>query len=293
MDNSPRLFLTSMCGPDNAGNIIEMVDPLRQWLDGIIWVLHDCPILDAGSLWLESAKKQGLIIHRPWPRGRHFHSMNDTLYCGPMEEGDFFIWTDVLEHPRPEFVSRIKTDIIPALNRDNIDVVVYYGKPFLIRYRETLEYRGSPHWQLIGTNGRAIEWSQVEPDESKVRQNMRPVKRTDKMHWVTHYLKYMIEYPAGSNHALLGLSDFGDPNVLFPPREQNRLEFRREIKQRGYPVTVEGFKAMCKGPLDDTLVRYLNSDKVFSDAYNYLILGRTDVVHSHDPNKAIPVSLSV
>lgn len=294
--SGPRLFLTSMCGPGEVNNIIEMVEPILPHLDGIIWVLHDCPTHDPGARYLESVKGAGRIIHRPWPRGRHWHSMNDTLFSGGAEEGDLMIWTDLLEHPKAPFLSRIKTEIEPMMREADVDLIAYFGKPFLFRYRETLEYRNSPHWSLHGWNNRGIEWSNMEPDETKVRQNMRPIKRKDEPnHWVGHYLKYFLSYPAGSNHAALGIDQFAAPGEsveqAFQRRESNRLAFRHEMKKRGYPLTVAGFVDMCKAGLDEDLKKWLNSDKVFSDAYHWLVRGdRSGIKDTHNPKDAVLVS---
>lgn len=297
MDSSitPRLFLTSMCNAGNVKDIIEMVEPILPYLDGIIWVLHDCPADDPGARYLESVKGAGKIIHRPWPRGRHWQSMNDTLFSGTAEEGDYLIWTDLLEQPAPEFLARAKTEIIPMMQEAEVDLIAYYGKPFLFRYNETLEYRNSPHWSLHGWNNRGIEWNTIEPNERKVRFNTRPIKRAGEVnHWVSHYLKYFVSYPAGANHAALGLDQYAKPgeslDQTFQRRESNRLAFRREMKKRGYPLTVEGFVSMCKSGLDQDLKKWLNSDKVFSDAYHWLVLGDSRVKDTHRPADALLIT---
>lgn len=289
----PRLFLTSMCGPGNVDNMVEMIEPLLPYLDGIIWVLNDVPVDDPGARYLETVKGAGRVIHRGPLGGRHWHAMNDTLYCGVMEEGDLFMWTDCLELPRVPFVSTIKTEMVALMEDADLDVIAYYGKPFLMRYRETLEYRNSPHWSLHGWNERGIEWSNKEPDESKVRLNTRPLKRKERNHWVGHYLRYLVSYPAGCNHAALGIEQYlkpGEtPQAAFQRRDANRLAFRRYMKEQGYPLTVEGFCDMCLGSLDDTLKGWLRSDKAFSDGYHWLVLGNEAVKDTHNPVDAIPI----
>ncbi len=282
-----------MCGPGNGDNIREMVEPISPYLDGVIWVLNDCPTEDAGATYLRTLQGMkggfghGAIIYRRWS-GRHWVPMNDTLYSGVIEEGDYVLWADVLEHPKESLVSRIKTEIGPMMEAADLDVISYYGKPFLLRYRETMEYRGSPHWYLVGSNGRGIEWSTIEKDETKVRFNTRPLKRSDPLGWVLHYAKYWL-YPAGSNHALLGLEKQGDPNQLFPIREARRLEFRREMRQRGFPLTMEGLKTMLTGPLDDVLKRHLREEKTLSDVY-HLWAGRGQLLKdTHLPTDALPI----
>jgi len=292
MTPAPKLWLTSMSGSPSAENATEMVEPLLPWLDGVVWSLNDVPTDAPVSRYLESVKGAGKIIYAPWSRGRHFHNMNHTLFCGPIEEGDYVLWSDLEERPAIEFVSRIKTEIGPMMDETDVDVIFGWGKPYLMRYRETMEYRNSPHWSLIGWNGRGIEWSTIEPDESKVRLNVRPVKRANQpFHWLTHYSRYYISYPAGSNTCALGLDHFppGDRNQQFAEREERRLAFRRLMKTRGYPLTTDGLTALLSAPLDEELKDYLRAEKVLSDHYHHVVCGRTDVVDSHDPRKALPI----
>lgn len=293
---APRLFLTSMSGTSSSENPTEMIEPIYNLLDGVIWVLNDVPVDSPSARYLESVKGAGKIIHRCWSRGRHHHCMNDSLYCGPMEEGDFYLYCDDLERPAREFVSRIKTEIIPMMDESDLDVIAYFGKPYLIRYRETLEYRNSPHWSLHGWNGRGIEWNTIENNERLVRLNVRPEKRKNEpYHWVRHYAKYMIEYPAGCNHAALGIEQYAEPgedlNHAFARREAARLEFRREVRRRGYPVTLDGVKSMLlnETELDDKMVVMLNSEKVLSDYYHFLHGCNDQLKDTHRPSDALPV----
>lgn len=287
----PRLWLTSMSGSPSAENAIEMIEPLLPYLDGVIWVLNDVALDSPIARYLESVKGAGRVIHRPFVP-RHNHMMNETLFCGVMDEDDLVLYCDDLERPMVPFVSRIKAEIGPMMMEAEVDLIAYHGKPYLFRYHETLEYRNSPHWSLHGWNERGIEWATIEADESKVRLNVRPQKRTDPKHWVGHYLRYML-FPALCNHAALGIEHYANPGeahqAAFQRREQNRLAFRREMKRRGFERTVEGFVAMCRAGLDDDLKTWLRSDKVFSDAYHWLVLGDASVRDTHRPADALPI----
>lgn len=293
MLRSPRLFLTSMSGSPSEENPYEMIEQNLPWLDGVIWVLHDqspdCP----AARYLESVKGAGRVIHRAFPAGRHWHSMNETLFTGLIEDGDYVLWADDLERPSPAFLSRIKTEIGPMMQEADVDVVAYYGKPYLFRYNERLEYRNSPHWSLHGWNDRGIEWSTIEPDEKLVRLNVRPVKRTDKLHWVEHYARYWL-YPAGCNHAALGIEQHvrsGETaQQAFARREAQRLAFRQHMRDCGFPRTMEGLKAMLAGPLDDPLLKaHLNAEKTLSDVY-WLWHGRgAELKDTHRPSDALPI----
>lgn len=288
--SAPKLWLTSMSSDVSAENAMETLEPIREHLDGTIYVLNDVPPDTPSARYLESVKGAGRVIHRSF-LPRHNHLMNDTLFTELIEEGSFVLWVDPLERPMARFVSRIKTEIGPAMAMDQIDVIHYYGKPYLLRYRETMEYRNSPHWSLAGTNGRAIEWSTIEPDEKQVRWNVRPIKRAGQAyHWVTHYARYFL-FPAGSNTVALGLDQWppGDRNQQFAEREERRLVFRRLMRERGYPMTLDGLRAMLSGPLDEVLRGFVAGEKVLSDVY-HLWHGRGDrLVDSHDPRKAVPL----
>jgi hypothetical protein len=214
--------------------------------------------------------------------------MNDTLFTGLIEEGDLVIFQDPLERSREPFMKKVKTEIEPFMKEADVSVIFYYGKAFLFRYYETLEYRNTPHWTLTGYPGKAIEWSNIEPDERLVRLNMRPVKRTDPYHWVGHYFSYFL-YPAGSNSALLGLDQWpgGQTQANFAKRETQRLAFRQLMKKRGYPLTLDGGKQMLTGEIDQELKAHLNAEKTLSDLFHHLH-GRSHLLkHSHNPADAI------
>jgi hypothetical protein len=163
----------------------------------------------------------------------------------------------------------------------------------LFQFHESMQYVGSPHesFQRLDGQGRVAELSQMWPDESMVRMNVRPQKRASD-HWVSHFAKYML-LPWGSNHSLLGLHINGDVNKLYPIRETKRLAFRAEMRRRGYPLTIDGLRQMFSGPIDATLRDMINSDKVWSDWYWYYIKGRKDVVCGHDDRDMIRDEISL
>lgn len=286
-----KLWLTCMSSGPSPENAIEMIEPLTDLIDGIIWVLHDTPTDSPVARYLETVKGAGRIIHRPWP-ARHWHSMNETLFTGLIEEGDIVCWADDLERPAASFLKRVKTEIEPFMAETQTDCIFYYGKSYLFRYYETLQYHNSPHWSLHGYPGRAIEWANIQPNEREVRLNVRPEKRkSDPFHWVGHYAKYFVSYPAGSNTVALGLDHFppGDRNEQFAIRERQRLEFRFLMKRRGFPLNNDGLKALLSQPLDPEVRGFLEGEKILSDYYHYVILGDDTVMDSHDPSRAKPI----
>lgn len=272
-----KLFLTLICGPGSYEDVHELWEPIRDHFDGLCAVCHDAPSSPL-AWYLEETKKAGRIIYLPYV-GRHDMSRNVALHCGVIEDGDWVMQCDTLERIQP----KVLTELVPLLTqlRGGVDMYLYYGKPLLFAYHESLSYQGTPHEGLRRLDGcmRAEELSQAFPDEREIRLNVRPIKR-DKWHWVSHYARYML-LPWGSNHGLLGLSDRGDPATLFPAREQARLRFRDEMLQRGFPRTIDGLNAMLKQPLDDKLKSLINSDKVWVDYYRFHVLGERDLVDEH------------
>lgn len=164
------------------------------------------------------------------------------------------------------------------MDANNVAVISNYGKGFIFRFNEMFEFRGSPHWYATNLDGQNAN---LELDK-KLFWNVRGEQRGP-FQWVEHYIRYML-YPAGSNHALLGLEKQGDPQKLFPRREALRLQFRQEMVKRGFDLTVDGFKAMLSQPLDDTIKFYLNSEKTWNDGYRYFILKDETVVDTHLPS---------
>lgn len=291
MSASPRLFLTSMSSDRSAENAVEMIEPLLPYIDGVIWVLNDVAFHDPSARYLETVKGAGRIIHRTFIP-RHSHLMNETLFTGLIEEGDYVLFCDALERPGAPFVKRIKSEIGPLMVEAQRPVLFYYGKPYLFIYSETLEYRQSPHWSLTGWHGEPFDWAQMEPNERDVRLNVRPEKRAHlPYHWVGHMLRYWVSFPAGSNSAALGMDHFppGDRNVQFAERETRRLQFRQMMRARGFPLTVEGFVALCRTGLDEELKAHLRAEKTLSDGFHYLVNGNGAVKSSHKPSDALPI----
>lgn len=265
-----------MCGEEPVQDIKDMVEPIRRFFDGLVVTCHAAP--DSENFkYLQSQVGEGKIIHLPYSK-RHDFSRNAYLFCGPIKNGDWCIQTDVLEHPQAEFLDRIDD----RLHDMGLNFYFYYGKPFYFCFHEAMRYAGSPHESLLigGQYPSGADLAHIYPDESKVRKNMRPIKRPDPFNWVDHYAKYML-FPIGSNHSLLGLSERGDPNKLLPERERLRVEFLVFLEERGIERSLAGLKKLFSGELDARLRKFINGEKVWQDFYRYHILDDKTVVDEH------------
>lgn len=269
-----------LCGITSSGNkqlLEEMVEPIKHLVRGLVFTFHYPK--DDGADYLEANKGDGEIIYAKWCQ-RHGYSQNHFLYQGPMQDGDYFILLDSAERISAEFLTNKYPQIQSQMQERNIAMVANYGKGFIFRYNEQLEFRNSPHWNSINLDGSTANLELPLTDFWNVRAQYR-----DKFQWVGHYVKYML-YPAGSNHALLGLEKNGNPQELFPKREKLRLEFRKYLKNElGVELTVGAFKRYLRendGRYPEKFKFYLNKEKVWNDAYRYWVLKDESLLDNHD-----------
>lgn len=288
-----RLFLCGMTTTGNEANLRAMIEPIRQYFDGLCFTFHGSEYCaddtsarpDGGAIFLNNNKGAGRIVYARWCQ-RHGVSMSQFLWQSPMEDGDHFVYLDTTERLSPSFCSQLR-GMVAHMDERNIAMIANYGKGLVFRFNEQLEFRGSPHWYAIQLDGQSVNVELPLTDFWNVRNEQR-----DPMEWCTHYLRYFI-YPAGSNHALLGLDHHkgGTPQDIFPKREAKRLWFRTQMRRAGFPLTVEGAVAFMSQPLTQELIDLIQSDKVWSDAYWYLVKGDASVVHSHKPEDMKPLAL--
>jgi hypothetical protein len=266
-----------MAGPNSLADIKEMIEPIKGYFKGVCALLHDCNEFSAESDYLLKTNMElggGNIIYGKFVQ-RHDASRNRILYETGIKENDFYIQTDLLEHPKPEFLKKIPQLLAanPSLN-----CLFYYGKPFLVKFTEWLRYEGNPHECLRGITGVSMEYSTVQPDESKVRQNIRPFKRKDPLHFVNHYGKYYF-YP-NSNQCLLGLEN--RPQDSFERRQSLRDHLKRYMTDKGREFTLESFLDMVKHEgIYHELRKYVNNEKILQDVVRLNIMKETDIIDEH------------
>jgi hypothetical protein len=275
-----RLFLTTMTSSGNEDNLRAMIEPIAPLFDGVIATFH-LPS-DAGSTYLESRVGAGRVIYAHFSQ-RHGYSMQHILWQGPMRDGDKFIYLDSMERVSRGFCEGRLKGLIQLMDETDVAMIANFGKGFLFRFNEQLRFEGSPHWCATQLDGRAINMELPKDEFWNVRDQQRSSDQ-----WVSHYAKYWI-YPAGSNHALLGLEKQGDPAKLFGPRDARRLAFRREMVKRGYPLTLDGLKEMLSAPLDETLKEHLRAEKTLSDYWHWLHGRGAQLKDTHLPSDALPI----
>jgi hypothetical protein len=278
-----KLWLCGMTTAGHLSNLKEMIDPVLDAFDGLVWTFNYPK--DEGADYLEANKKDGEIIYAKWAM-RHGYSMTHFLWQGPMQEGDFFVLLDSYERISPVFLVHILPGYINQMKSDDISVIANFSKGLIFRYNEEMEFKGSPHWWCAGYPGK---FANVELPKH-LFWHVRNEQRVP-FQFVTHYLKYYF-YPAGSNHCALGLEKNGDPKILFPIREDQRIQFRKHCRSLGISLTPEAFKTYLlenKDKLDDKMKAFLNGEKILNDYWRHEILGQTDFIDDHDFKNMIKV----
>lgn len=286
MRKQQRNFLCLMAGNGSLQDLKELIEPVKVYFDGIVITYHGKED-DEEARYLESVKgRHGKIIYYTYHK-RHNESRNQYLWCGPLKEGDWVCQVDVLERLSPFFADSLNEKINDFENKE-INLVYYYGKPFLFKYHESLRYVGSPHEGLIREDGQGngIEFSKIMPDEKEVRLNVRPLKRKDPLNFVEHYLKYYL-FPWGSNHCLLGLEKNGNPRELFPIREQLRLEFREYWKTlTDLPLETWAIKSYMVGTVPQSIPEkfkeFCRKEKILNDCWRLWVLKDENFKDTHN-----------
>src|SRR6056300_963637 len=97
-----KLWLTGMTSAGNGDHLKELIEPIKEYFDGLIWVYHDDQKefqadqhLDSGLRYLYDNKRDGEIIRSRWCNRFDF-SRNIGLYQGPIKYGDWFLVIDTM-----------------------------------------------------------------------------------------------------------------------------------------------------------------------------------------------------
>ena len=275
-------YLVFMAGPNSLEDLKELIEPVKDYFRGVCALLHDCDEHSPEFEYLLNTNLKlgaGNIILGNYC-GRHDHSRNRILFETGIKNGDYLVTLDTLERVPVEFAGNLVLLIQHMGNRD-IDICYYYSKPYIIKFSEDLYYTGTPHESLLSSKRhlKAVELKNDFPDESKIRVNVRPLKRKDPFHFIGHYAKYLLQ--PNSNQILLGIEHQKNQQEVWAKREQNRLNFIKILADRGIDRSLSGVIKLFSGPLDDELKHYINNEKVWQDVYRYYILKDETVIDEH------------
>jgi len=275
-----KIWFTCIAGSNSLNDLKEMWEPIKGCFEGIVCTYHG-ESTDLEAQYLEQNKGKGKILYLPYV-GRHDHSRNTALWCGPIQQDDWVVTTDILEHLNSEFAIGLPF-FLKNWEGKGANAVFYYGKPLAYKYHESMRYAGTPHEALQRQDGqlRGVEISDSYPNEADVRLNVRPQKRPPE-HFIKHYAKYSL-LPWGANHYMLGLENNPKARELFMERELGRLKFIEILRELNIGRDVDSvIEYLRGGDIDQRVIRHIENDKPWNDVYRYYILGRFDFKDDHD-----------
>lgn len=284
MESKP--YLVFMAGPGSLKDIQELVEPVKQYFRGICTLLHDCDENSPETNYILKVNNElggGNIIFGCYS-GRHNHSRNRILYETGIQDGEYFVTLDVLETIPIEFAENIQK-LIKDMEDNNIEIISYYYKPYIVKFSEDMFYMGTPHETLMAEhNVNTLEYSMIEKNESKVRVNTRPLKR-DKNHFLDHYVRYLLL--PNSNQNTLGLEHHGGAAV-YPKLQNIRKLLLSELKKANLPRTTDGVKTLFAGPLNSNIKIIINEHGQLNNFYKYHIM-RKDIIDDHSWKNLIKI----
>lgn len=284
--NSNKPYLVFMAGPNSVEDLREMVDPIKDYIRGVCAILHDSDEFSPEAVYLLGINNKlgaGNIIFGEYVND-HSHSRNRILKETGLKEEDFYCQVDTLERVPEDFAQNFlfwQTQMIQS----GVDIINFYSKPYLVRYREDMLYVHTPHESLISLTAKLsiIELNHYKHEESKVRINMRPIKRADQpFHFVAHYVKYLLQ--PNSNQNWLGLEHHGGPEAL-PRLEFLRKSLIKSLRDNGFNRSVDGVINLLKLPLNEFTRPIVNEHKQINDFYRFFVLNDYSVIDSHNWSK--------
>lgn len=275
---------TWLCGITNEGNeqnLKELIDPIKDYFDGLVWTFHYPK--DDGAEYLESVKGDGKIIYTDW-LGRYDFPRNHYLFSNVIREGDWFFNIDSEERLSPEFMQNWSSHK-EIFENNGIDGLYYEGKFMAFKLNEWMYWKNSIHEMLSGCN-RAIDLHGHEVfDSTPIRVNLRSEKRGE-FDFVKQALRYYLT--KGSIHVQLACEDNPD---LIKKRHLARIEFRNHLMLNNIDVNNvdEVIDFICSDDLDEVTKKIINFEKYVNDVYRYYKLELKDFKQDFDFNNLITV----
>lgn len=269
-----KLWLIGITTEGHKQDLEELIDPIKDHFDGLIWTFHYPK--DDGADYLESVKGQGEIIYTKWCNRLDF-SRNHSLFQSRIEVGDWFLTIDTLERLSPDFTSKLSS-ICNYLDYSGVDGVYLHNKRLLFKFNENTSFVNNPHEGITGVT-KSIELSKQPFWEEHFQKNIRAEKRKDPLYFINHNFKYYF-FP-NTNHLLLGFEDDRD---LVNKRYQNRAKLISLIQKEGLnPFCLDSVELCFRHRLTKELKECISFDKFLNDWYRYKILEQKDgFVDKHD-----------
>lgn len=230
-----KIYLCGMTG-DRLKDITEATE-CYDFFNGLVFVEHNSK--DGTKELLESRKKDGLIISRPYFK-QHSHSQNEVLFSRHIKNGSWIFWIDSPERIQQKWLDIMKDQIKDA-EASKIGAFCFSGRAYLWQYFDNQEFMSSPHWGIYGVKGKFISYG--EENKDLYIKNTR--KDNPNESFLMHPIKYFYVFNP-SNEVQCMYSKYGQ-NIV-NQQELMRQEFRLYCEQK-LNLSLES--------LDD-LIEYMN-----------------------------------
>lgn len=282
-----KLWLTGITNAGNGEHLKELIEPIKEYFDGMVWVFHTdnrepCKHdHDEGYKYLKNSLDTKVVL-APWCNRTDF-SRNIGLYHGPIRYGDWFLTIDTLERMHVDFAAQIP-ELIQRFERTGIDGVYLRNKHFLFQFNEQTAYVHNPHSGVAGVK-QSFEITSLPFWRDEYWINVRAEHR-DPYEFVDHNLKYYL-FP-NTNHLVLKCES--DREFILH-RYQLRGIFLNELNRLG--IDSQDFNAVKsyieRGDLSDTAKQCIAEEKYLNDVYRFYRLGRNDIVDDFDFDNLVKV----
>lgn len=269
-----KLWLIGITTEGHKQDLEELIEPIKDHFDGLIWTFHYPK--DDGADYLESVKGEGEIIYTKWCNRLDF-SRNHSLFQGPMRVGDWFVTIDTLERLSPDFTKDLK-NLCLNFNDLKVDGAYLYNKRLMFRLNENTQFVNNPHEGILG-NSNSIELSTQDFWDKDYQKNVRAEKRQDPFYFIEHNFKYYL-FP-NTNHLFLG---FENDKELVQKRYQYRSKFLQSVYDEGFdPHDVKSVEECLRSNLSDQMKECIDFEKFLNDWYRYKVLEQKEnISDKHD-----------
>jgi hypothetical protein len=261
-----------LCGitQNQKENIDELTKDVYSHFDGLIFVDHYST--DGTYEILQERKGAGKIIQRDWVN-EHSHSMNEFLFSGVIEEGDWFVLRDSSERLNPEFASRIK-DVVWEFDSKGIQTVFQRCKLLMARYNYDMFFLGSPHWGIHNYGQKVIvlgNGENAEQEDLTYAYSTRNGNRT-KDYWINHDIKYYYVYGRSNQMALV----YKEQNLINYHESRRRI-FRNRCIFLGLQFTMDSLVKYIKTTpkVDEIIFDVIKENILLRNFYRYHRLGQS------------------
>lgn len=257
-----RLFLCGITSNEEE-KIKDLIDSTQGYFDGLVWCVDSNPNADSTYKLLDDNKKDGLIVKHRWHEA-HDVQTNEWLMSGIIKEGDWCFIADSSEKPSQLFLDNLRSMTEEFADKD-IQALYFSGRPFLFRWTPYLYCLFTPHWALLGFDGKIVSFPEEEKNKWIInKRDLNPTK-----HYQEHDTKYFLYGRSNQIDAFYG--KYGQEIIHY--HEKQRRWFRKHLIDLGYPTTLDGLaRYFEKGLFSSEAIDIIESEFCLSEYFRRIIL---------------------